>query len=177
MNWDFMDFNAPTEPHNSSTSDAFQLAPIRDALHASLSSEVPLRRFAFDCVIDMGNPATWPIVYKGKEYAGIAARKPVFIPHPAFLVIDPIWTQCSCIHGCFKCVYDGASLCTGCQTSPCDCEPGCCGAPLESDTDSSMPNLESYDSPSDELGDASQLADSNVEAQGRGFEHGHGRLE
>ena len=176
MNWDFMDFNAPTEPHNSSTSDAFQLA-VRDALRASLSSEVPLRRYAFDCVIDMGNPATWPIVYKGKEYAGIAARKPVFIPHPAFLVIDPIWTQCSCIHGCFKCVYDGASLCTGCQTSPCDCEPGCCGAPLESDTDSSMPNLESYDSPSDELGDASQLADSNVEAHGRGFQHGHGRLE
>ena len=167
MNWDFMDFNAPTEPHNSSTSDAFQLA-VRDALRASLSSEVPLRRFAFDCVIDMGNPATWPIVYKGKEYAGIAARKPVFIPHPAFLVIDPIWTQCSCIHGCFKCVYDGASLCTGCQTSPCDCEPG---------DESSMPNLESYDSSSDERGDASQLADSNVEAQGRGFEHGHGRLE
>ena len=158
--------NAHPEPHNSSSSDAFQLAPVRDALHASLSSELPLRRFAFECVIDMRNPATWPIVYKGKEYAGIAARKPVFIPHPAFLVIDPIWTQCSCIHGCFKCVYDGASLCTGCQTSPCDCEPGCCGVPLESD-----------DSSSDERGDASQLADSNVEAQGRGFEHGHGRLE
>jgi hypothetical protein len=181
MNWDFMDSNsnAPTEPHNSSISDAFQLAPIRDALHASLSSEVPIRRFAFvwPSEIDMGNPATWPIVYKGKEYAGFASRRPIFIPHSAFLVIDPIWTQCSCIHGCFKCVYDGASLCTGCQTSPCDCEPGCCGAPLESDTDSSMPNLESCDSPSDELGDASQLADSNVEAQGRGFEHGHGRLE
>ena len=151
MNWDFMDFNAPTEPHNSSTSDALQLA-VRDALRASLSSEVPLRRFAFDCVIDMGNPATWPIVYKGKEYAGFASRRPIFIPHSAFLVIDPIWTQCSCIHGCFKCVYDGASLCTGCQTSPCDCEPGCCGVPLESD-----------DSSSDERGDASQLADSNAE--------------
>jgi hypothetical protein len=163
-----MDFNAPTEPHNSSTSDAFQLA-VRDAptephnsstsdafqlavRDASLSSEVPLRRYAFDCVIDMGNPATWPIVYKGKEYAGIAPRKPVFIPHEAFLVIDPIWTQCSCIHRCLKCVYDGASLCTECQTSPCDCEPGCCGVPLDSD-----------DSSSDERGDASQLADSNAE--------------
>ena len=180
MNWDFTCTQwTQTEPHNFLLGDASQLAPIRDALHASLSSEVPIRRFAFvwPSEIDMGDPATWPIVYKGKEYAGVASRRPFFIPHSAFLVIDPIWSQCSCIHGCFKCVYDGASLCTGCQTSPCDCEPGCCGAPLESDTDSSMPNLESCDSPSDELGDASQLADSNVEAQGRGFEHGHGRLE
>ena len=145
-------------------SDASQLADSRTCYRPS--HELPFRRFAFDCVIDEANPATWPIVYKGKEYQGIASTHPVFVPRPAFLVINPIWTQCSCIHGCFKCVYDGASLCTGCQTSPCDCEPGCCGLPLEFDDSSSV-----------ERGDASQLADSNDEAQGRGFEHGHGRLE
>ena len=147
-----------TDPNYSCTSDASQLADSSAETCAAWnedplpSNEIPLRRFAFDCVIDMGNPATWPIVYKGKEYQGIASTHPVFIPHPAFLVINPIWTQCSCIHGCFVCVYDGATLCTGCQTSPCDCEPGCCGVPPES-TDSS----------GDERGDVSQLADSNAE--------------
>ena len=114
--------------------------------------ELPFLRFDEDCVIDTANPATWPIVYKGKAYQALASKRPVFVPHWAFLVIDPIWTKCSCIHGCFVCVYDGATLCTGCQTSPCDCEPGCCGVPPDSS-----------DSSGDERGDASQLAPYTME--------------
>ena len=44
------------------------------------------------------------------------------------------WTQCACANLCFRCVYDGASLCDGCMPSvpgnqrlDCDCEAGCCG--------------------------------------------------
>jgi hypothetical protein len=157
---------ASSSAETSATSDAPQLADSSAETCAAWnedplpSNEIPLQRFAFDCVIDMGNPATWPIVYKGKEYRGIASTHPVYIPHPDFLVINPIWTQCSCMHGCFVCTYDGATLCLGCatvctgdssgdergdasqladsnaETSPCNCEPGCCGIPPDS-TDSS----------------------------------------
>jgi len=100
------------------------------------TDELPFRRFPFNCVISMNDTSTWPIIYKGQEYAGIASTHPVFIPHPAFLVINPIWTQCSCVYGCFRCVYDGATLCAGCPSlhinTYCDCEPGCCGIPPES---------------------------------------------
>ena len=129
-------------------SDASQLADSTTCYPC----EVPFRRFAFHCVIDPADTTTWPIVYKGKEYQGIASKHPVFVPPPTFLVIDPTWIQCACVHGCCVCVYDGATLCTGCQTWPCHCGPGCCDI---------LPD--SSDSSGDEHIDASQLADSNAE--------------
>lgn len=133
-----------TVPESGITIIALPSLPDLLALPAD---EIPLRRFPFDCVIDMNDTSTWPIVYKGREYAGMASRHPIFIPHPAFLVINPIWTQCSCVYGCFLCVYDGATLCAGClpphiQTY-CDCEPGCCGIPLDSSGSSESSGSES----------------------------------
>jgi hypothetical protein len=142
---------SPAMPRGSSQAlcgDASQLA---DSTTCYLC-EVPFRRFAFHCVIDPADTTTWPIVYRGKEYQGIASTHPVFVPPPTFLVIDPTWIQCACVHGCCVCVYDGATLCTGCQTWPCHCGPGCCDI---------LPD--SSDSSGDERIDASQLADSNAE--------------
>ena len=74
-------------------------------------------------------------VCNGRYYVGVAARRPVFIPPEDFFVPQPQeWTQCACANLCFRCVYDGASLCDGCMPSvpgnqrlDCDCEAGCCG--------------------------------------------------
>ncbi len=84
----------------------------------------------------MGVPKAFDI----KHYAGVASRRPVFIPPADFFVPQPQeWTQCACANQCMRCVYDGASLCEGCVPSApgwqrldfdCDCEPGCCGIPL-----------------------------------------------
>ena len=155
-------------PNNSSTSDASQLAvhglrkapppvrpkkappPVRPMLLALPSDDtsfkappplppnIPFRRFPFDCVIDMSDRSTWPIIYKGREYVSMAARCPVFIPSPESLVYQPIWTQCWCVDGCLRCVYNGEIVCPGCDSRPrssplCPgCEPGCCAIPVES---------------------------------------------
>ena len=90
-------------------------------------------------------PAAGPVnsleqgfVHAGCYYAGVAARRPVFIPPDDFFIPQPqLWTQCACPNHCYVCVYDGASLCEGCEPSAlrrqtldmqCDCEPGCCDA-------------------------------------------------
>ena len=100
-----------TVPESGTTIIALPSVPDLRALSAD---EIPQRRFPFNSVIDINDTSTWPIVYKGREYAGIASRHPIYLPHPASLVINPIWTQCSCVYGCFLCVYDGATLCAGC---------------------------------------------------------------
>ena len=118
------------------------------------TDEIPVRRFPFDCVILMHDHTTWPIVYKGREFVGIAPRRPIRLPHPCWLVINPIWTECSCVYECDRCVYDGESVCAGCPppqihseiesqdsaagSSPasaatsaplCNCDAGCCFVP------------------------------------------------
>ena len=85
-------------------------------------------------------------VYEGRWYAGVAARRPVFIPPDDFFVPQPqLWTKCTCVRNCFRCVYDGELLCEACRAAaiqiddgvelqhPCDCEPGCCGVPGSTD--------------------------------------------
>ena len=84
--------------------------------------------------------AEQPDASMGVVYAGVASRRPVFIPPADFFVPQlQEWTQCACANQCMRCVYDGASLCEGCVPSApgrqrldfdCDCEPGCCGIPL-----------------------------------------------
>ena len=90
--------------------------------------------------------AEQPDASMGVVYAGVASRRPVFIPPVDFFVPQPQeWTQCACANQCMRCVYDGASLCEGCVPSApgrqrldfdCDCEPGCCGIPLSDATNS-----------------------------------------
>ena len=85
-------------------------------------------------------------VYEGRWYAGVAARRPVFIPPDDFFVPQPqLWTKCTCVRNCFRCVYDGELFCEACRAAaiqiddgvelqhPCDCEPGCCGVPGSTD--------------------------------------------
>ena len=60
----------------------------------------------------MGVPKAFDI----KHYAGVASRRPVFIPPADFFVPQPQeWTQRACANQCIRCVYDGASLCEGCE--------------------------------------------------------------
>ena len=67
-------------------------------------------------------------VHNGRYYTGMAALRPVFIPPESFFVKQPqLWTQCTCERGCYRCVYDGATLCEPCKNECYDCEPGCCG--------------------------------------------------
>jgi hypothetical protein len=69
-------------------------------------------------------------VHAGRHYAGAAASHPVFVPPDDFFIPQPqLWTRCACPHHCLVCVYDGTSLCHGCQphwSTFCECEPGCC---------------------------------------------------
>ena len=82
-------------------------------------------------------------VHAGRHYAGVAASHPVFVPPDDFFIPQPqLWTQCACPNHCYVCVYDGASLCEGCEPSalrrqPLDtqCDCGCCDV-LPSDSDS-----------------------------------------
>jgi hypothetical protein len=104
------------------------------------SAEPPVAITATDPQDTAVSSSQQGFVHAGKHYAGAAASHPVFVPPDDFFIQQPqLWIRCACPHHCYVCVYDGTSLCRGCDpvwTAQCECEPGCCDVPPSGESDS-----------------------------------------
>ena len=117
------------------------------------SAELPVAITASDPEDTAVSSSEQGFVHAGRHYAGVAGSHPVFVPPDDFFIPQPqLWTRCACPHHCYVCVYDGTSLCRGCDpvlTTQCECEPGCCDVLPSGESDScDEGTTEQTDSPS-----------------------------